>query len=107
MTAQPGRRLPERRDGGCTQVAICHPAALQTSGLNRVHPLVRTPHTPPSSSPGRPAGPGSVLQSLIASQLVPVVDLREIFRQAAQSAIITSALAGKDGVMGRALPPAG
>ncbi len=36
-----------------------------------------------------------MLQSLIASQLVPVVDLREIFRQAAQSAIITSALAGE------------
>jgi hypothetical protein len=35
-----------------------------------------------------------VLQSLIASRLVPVVDLREIFRQAAESAIITSALAG-------------
>lgn len=36
-----------------------------------------------------------MLQSLIASRLVPVVDLREIFRQAAQSAIITSALAGE------------
>ena len=35
-----------------------------------------------------------MLQNLIDSQLVPVVDLREIFRQAAQSAIITSALAG-------------
>lgn len=41
-----------------------------------------------------PTGPGEVLHSLIASRLVPVVDLREIFRQAAQSAIITSALAG-------------
>lgn len=45
-----------------------------------------------------------MLQSLIASQLVPVVDLREIFRQAAQSAIITSALAGQEPVMGWALP---
>jgi hypothetical protein len=35
-----------------------------------------------------------VLHSLIASRLAPVVDLREIFRQAAESAIITSALAG-------------
>ncbi|KAI3435893.1 hypothetical protein D9Q98_001951 [Chlorella vulgaris] len=44
-----------------------------------------------------PVGPGSVLQSLIASRLVPVVDLREIFRQAAESAIITSALAVRRG----------
>lgn len=51
------------------------------------------PPLPPS--PSRPrAGPGAVLQSLIASRLVPVVDLREVFRQAAQSAIVTSALAG-------------
>jgi ATP-dependent exoDNAse (exonuclease V) alpha subunit len=52
-----------------------------------------SPVPPPPPLPS-PAGPGSVLQSLIASRLVPVVDLREIFRQAAQSAIITSALAG-------------
>jgi hypothetical protein len=39
-----------------------------------------------------------VLQSLLASRLVPVVDLREIFRQAAESTIITSALAGQAGI---------
>ncbi|KAL4458529.1 hypothetical protein ABPG75_013394 [Micractinium tetrahymenae] len=44
-----------------------------------------------------PVGPGAVLQSLISSRLVPVVDLREIFRQAAESAIITSALAVRRG----------
>lgn len=42
-------------------------------------------------------GPGSVLRALIDSRLVPVVDLREVFRQAAQSAIVTSALAVRRG----------
>ncbi|MBM4090767.1 MAG: ATP-dependent RecD-like DNA helicase [Planctomycetes bacterium] len=36
-------------------------------------------------------GPGTVLASLIASQTVPVVRLTEVFRQAAQSRIITCA----------------
>jgi exodeoxyribonuclease V alpha subunit len=36
-------------------------------------------------------GPGQVLADIIASSAVPVVQLTEIFRQAAQSAIITSA----------------
>ncbi|MEW6497225.1 MAG: AAA family ATPase, partial [Cyanobacteriota bacterium] len=36
-------------------------------------------------------GPGNVLQDLIASNRVPVVRLTQIFRQAAQSAIITAA----------------
>jgi hypothetical protein len=44
-----------------------------------------------------PVGPGAVLHALIASGLVPVVDLREIFRQAAQSSIVTSALAVRRG----------
>ncbi|GAB4821863.1 hypothetical protein N2152v2_008909 [Parachlorella kessleri] len=44
-----------------------------------------------------PVGPGSVLDSLIQSGLVPVVDLREIFRQAAESCIITSAVAVRRG----------
>ncbi|PSC71270.1 exodeoxyribonuclease V subunit alpha [Micractinium conductrix] len=44
-----------------------------------------------------PVGPGAVLHNLIASKLVPVVDLREIFRQAAASNIITSALAVRRG----------
>ena len=44
-----------------------------------------------------PIGPGGVLHSLIASGLAPVVDLREVFRQAAQSSIVTSALAVRHG----------
>ena len=46
-----------------------------------------------------PIGPGGVLHSLIDSGLVPVVDLREVFRQAAASAIITSALAVREGLV--------
>ncbi len=38
-------------------------------------------------------GPGSVLGDLIASGVVPVVRLTEIFRQAAESAIVTAAAA--------------
>eukprot|EP00887_Chlorella_sp_A99_P006365 scaffold3.g6365.t1 len=53
-----------------------------------------------------PVGPGAVLQSLIDSRLVPVVDLREIFRQAAQSAIVTSALAVRRGEAPRLAPAA-
>jgi len=48
-----------------------------------------------------PVGPGGVLHSLIASKLVPVIDLREIFRQAARSTIITSALAVRQGAVPR------
>ena len=36
-------------------------------------------------------GPGSVLSAAIAAHAVPVVDLRDIFRQARQSNIVTSA----------------
>ena len=36
-------------------------------------------------------GPGQVLADIIASGAVPVVRLTEVFRQAAQSCIITSA----------------
>jgi ATP-dependent exoDNAse (exonuclease V) alpha subunit len=46
-------------------------------------------------------GAGAVLQALIASGLAQVVDLREVFRQAAQSGIVTSALAVRAGA-----PPA-
>lgn len=46
-------------------------------------------------------GPGSVLAEVIASQTVPVVRLTEIFRQAAQSRIVTAA---RDVNWGR-LPP--
>ena len=44
-----------------------------------------------------PVGPGSVLHSLLQSRLVPVVELRQVFRQAAQSAIVTNALAVRRG----------
>ena len=44
-------------------------------------------------------GPGAVLQDLIASGAVPVVKLTEIFRQAAQSRIITAAHAINQGHM--------
>jgi len=48
-----------------------------------------------------PVGPGGVLHSLIASGLAPVIDLREIFRQAATSAIITSAISVRQGAVPR------
>ena len=44
-------------------------------------------------------GPGSVLADLIAANVVPVVRLTEIFRQAAQSQIITAAYAVNHGRM--------
>ena len=44
-------------------------------------------------------GPGSVLADLIASGVVPVVRLTEIFRQASQSQIITAAYAINHGQM--------
>lgn len=44
-----------------------------------------------------PIGPGGVLQSLISSGLVPIIDLREVFRHAAQSSIVKSALAVRQG----------
>jgi exodeoxyribonuclease V alpha subunit len=44
-------------------------------------------------------GPGSVLADLIASNVVPVVRLTEIFRQASQSKIITAAYAVNHGQM--------
>ena len=44
-------------------------------------------------------GPGSVLADLIASNVVPVVRLTEIFRQASQSRIITAAYAINQGHM--------
>ena len=42
-------------------------------------------------------GPGAVLQSVIDSSIAPVVDLREIFRQAAESCIVRSALSVRRG----------
>ncbi|CAN5868712.1 ATP-dependent RecD-like DNA helicase [soil metagenome] len=44
-------------------------------------------------------GPGSVLQDLIASGKVPCVKLTEVFRQAAQSRIITAAHAINQGLL--------
>jgi exodeoxyribonuclease V alpha subunit len=44
-------------------------------------------------------GPGSVLADLIASGVVPVVRLTEIFRQASQSQIVTAAYAINHGQM--------
>ena len=44
-------------------------------------------------------GPGSVLADLIASEVVPVVRLTEIFRQAAESEIVTAAYAINQGRM--------
>ena len=44
-----------------------------------------------------PVGPGTVLAAAIQSGMIPVVDLREIFRQAQQSQIVTSAHAVQQG----------
>ena len=44
-------------------------------------------------------GPGTVLADLIASGVVPVVRLTEIFRQAAESQIVTAAYAINQGRM--------
>ena len=38
-----------------------------------------------------PVGPGTVLTAAIQSGMIPVIDLREIFRQAKQSKIVTAA----------------
>ena len=38
-----------------------------------------------------PVGPGTVLSAAIESGYIPVVDLREIFRQAAHSQIVQAA----------------
>ena len=52
-------------------------------------------------------GPGIVLRHLIASQVVPVVRLTEVFRQAAHSRIITSAHRINDGQMPEFAPKEG
>jgi exodeoxyribonuclease V alpha subunit len=44
-------------------------------------------------------GPGSVLQDIIASDALPVVELREIFRQAQESSIIVNAHRINSGLM--------
>ena len=50
-------------------------------------------------------GPGSVLADLIAANVVPVVRLTEIFRQASQSQIVTAAYAVNHGQMPRLSAP--
>jgi exodeoxyribonuclease V alpha subunit len=52
-------------------------------------------------------GPGTVLADLIASDVVPVVRLTEIFRQAAESEIVTAAYAINQGRMPELKPPEG
>jgi exodeoxyribonuclease V alpha subunit len=52
-------------------------------------------------------GPGCVLADLIASDVVPVVRLTEIFRQAAESEIVTAAYAINQGQMPELKPPEG
>ncbi len=52
-------------------------------------------------------GPGSVLADLIASGITTVVKLTEIFRQAAQSQIVTNAHRVNRGEMPELSPPAG
>ena len=52
-------------------------------------------------------GPGSVLADLIASGVVPVVRLTEIFRQASQSQIVTAAYAINHGQMPQLSAPEG
>jgi exodeoxyribonuclease V alpha subunit len=52
-------------------------------------------------------GPGSVLADLIASGMVPVVRLTEIFRQAAESEIVTAAYAINQGRMPELKAPEG
>lgn len=44
-----------------------------------------------------PVGPGGILDAMISSGVVPVVDLREIFRQEMTSSIVTSALSVRSG----------
>src|ERR1700726_2242385 len=51
-------------------------------------------------------GPGQVLADIIASGAVPVVRLAEVFRQAAQSRIITSAPGFNQGSIPDLSPPA-
>jgi exodeoxyribonuclease V alpha subunit len=52
-------------------------------------------------------GPGTVLADLIASNAIPVVRLTEIFRQAAESRIVTAAYAVNQGRMPELKTPAG
>lgn len=46
-----------------------------------------------------PVGPGTVLTAAIQSKMIPVVDLREIFRQAQQSQIVSAAHSIQQGIM--------
>ena len=52
-------------------------------------------------------GPGTVLADLIASDVVPDVRLTEIFRQAAESEIVTAAYAINQGRMPELKAPEG
>jgi exodeoxyribonuclease V alpha subunit len=49
-------------------------------------------------------GPGSVLKDIIRSKVVPVVELKEIFRQAGKSQIVVNAHKINNGVMPRLKP---
>ncbi len=49
-------------------------------------------------------GPGNVLRDIISSGVVPVVELTEIFRQAAESAIVTNAHSINQGLMPQLRP---
>ena len=44
-----------------------------------------------------PVGPGTVLSAAIQSGVIPVIDLREIFRQAEKSGIVAAAHAVQQG----------
>ena len=46
-----------------------------------------------------PVGPGTVLDAAMQSGVIPIVDLREVFRQAQESAIVTSAHQVLNGVV--------
>ncbi len=52
-----------------------------------------------------PVGPGSVLAALIGSGRVPVISLRQVFRQSLESNIVASALAVHRGAFPDALHP--
>ena len=49
--------------------------------------------------PAAPVGPGTVLDAAMQSGVIPIVDLREVFRQAQESAIVMSAHQVLNGVV--------
>lgn len=75
---------------------MTHPAFYRTVGAQMLHGTCTHGCTCRAWGAGdadqlAPVGPGTILEAAMKAGVVPIIDLREVFRQAAESAIVTSA----------------